>query len=263
MIELDQGNLNRVRLIEGRNRRLLVLRTPQPKAKVASTMTQVIDENLAEGFFGNPNNQIGIRSLSEQVIFAQRLQQIGVPTPATTLNQAGEQLITYIPDSNRLFDLWLRQDPRAPYATARIFEIVMRAHELDLVPGDRTGKNELVTPEAETHLIDFDLKLAGPEAREFEFANLMYRLSRAAHRGNPKQLSTLGEICKDALSGQQVRVLYDLDTLLRYAHRFVELSSEKGNAKLNGMTPIIQPEYSAELFSFLIDVIKYSIHRSE
>lgn len=137
------------------------------------------------------------------------------------------------------------------------------AHEVDLVPGDVTGKNELVTPEAEVALIDFDIKLSGSEAREFEFANLMYRLSRAAHRGSPRQLPVLGEICKNMLYSRQVAALYDLNVLLRYMRRFAWLSSEEGSTKLHGMTPIIRPEYSAELFYFLIDVLEYSIHQSE
>lgn len=263
MIELQSGNLNRVSLIEEKGNRLLVLRKPQPRVDVAKTITQVMVEHSVEGFLDNPSSRIWMRSSIEQVTFAQRLRQNGIPTPAVFLGQTGEQLIDYIPNTEKLFDLWLKQDPRVPYVTPKILQAVMMAHEVNLVLGDSTGKNELVTPKAEVALIDFDIRLSGPEAREFEFANLIYRLSRAAHRGNPRQLPVLGEICKDILSGHQVRNLYDRTTLLRYMQRFVELSSEEGTAKLHGMTPIIQPEYSAELFTFLIDVLKYSIHRSK
>lgn len=263
MIELKDGNLNTVSLIEGRGNRLLVLRKPQPSVNTDKTTARVIDEHSAEGFFDNPASRIGMRSLTEQVTFAQRLRQNGIPTPAVSLGERGEQLIEYIPDTEKLFDLWLKQDPRAAYATPKILKAVMMAHEADLVLGDSTGKNELVTPEAEITLIDFDIRLFGPEAREFEFANLMYRLSRAAHRGNPRQLPILGEICKDILSGRRVRTLYNRNVLLWYMYRFVELSTEEGAAKLRGMTPIIQLKYSAELFSFLIDVLKYSLRQSE
>lgn len=263
MIELQSGNLNEVSLIEGRGNRLLVLRKPQPRANADKTIAQVMVEHLREGFLDNSSSLIGIRSPVEQVTFAQRLRQNGIPTPAVSLGQRGEQLIDYIPNADKLFDLWLKQDPRAPYATPKILRAVMMVHEADLVLGDSTGKNELVTPEAEVALIDFDIKLSGSEVREFEFANLIYRLSRAAHRGDPRQLPVLGEICKDILSGHQVRNLYNQNILLRYTQRFLELSSEEGAAKLQGMTPILQPEYSAELFTFLIDVLKSSIHRFE
>ncbi|MBI2597458.1 hypothetical protein HYW41_04840 [Candidatus Daviesbacteria bacterium] len=263
MIELKSGNLNEVSLVEGRDSHLLVLRKPQSRANIARTMAQVMVEHEFEGFFDNPSSRIGMRSPVEQVTFAQRLRYHGIPTPGTFLRQTGEQLIDYIPDVEKLYDLWLKQDPRAADTTPEVFRVVMMAHEEDLVPGDVTGKNELVTPEAEVALIDFDIRLFGPEAREFEYANLMYRLSRAAHRGSPRQLPVLGDICKDTLCSRQVRSLYDRTTLLRYMHRFAWLSTGEGSAKLHGMTPIIRPEYSAELFHFLIEVLECSIHQSE
>ncbi len=263
MVEIQSGNLNEVSLVEGKGNRLFILRRPKSGPDVTRVMKQVAYEHSVEGFFSNPSSRISLRSYKDQVGFSQRLLQNDIPTPSATLLPTNEQLIDFVPNSEKLFDLWLNQDPRAPYATPIILQAVMDAHEANLVLGDSTGKNELVTPEARIMLIDFDIKLSGAEAREFEFANLIYRLSRAAHRGNPKQLSNLGEIIKDELTGHKARSLYDLHTLLRYMQRFFALSSKEGETELNGMTPIIRPEHSAELFSFLIDVLNFSIHRTE
>lgn len=263
MIELRNGNLNSVSLVEGRGSRLLVVRRPKAVTDVARTMVQVFTEHAAEGFFDNPSSQIRLRSPLEQVIFAQKLRQQSVPTPAVFLGKRGEQLLDYVPDADDLFDLWLKQDLRAPHASSKILKAVMMAHEEDLVLGDSTGKNELVTKDADIVLIDFDIELLGTEAREFEFANLIYRLSRAAHRGGYRQLPVLGEVCKNALLGVDIRRLYDQNVLLKYLQQFIGLSSPRGMERLNGMTPLVQPKYSAELFTFLADVLKYSMSKSK
>lgn len=184
MIELVQGNLNEVHLIEGRRGQVLILRKPQPEVARRRTMDQVTREHAIEGFLDNPLSGIRMRTVSEQVAITQVLRQNNIPTPTAFLTDSGDHVIEFVPDAEKLFDLWFRQDRRACQATPLVLRAVMDAHEVDLVLGDSTGKNELITPEAGIALIDFDMKLLGPEAREFEFANLIYRLSRAAHRGD-------------------------------------------------------------------------------
>lgn len=259
-IELPRGRLNEVAVVEGPKNKLLVSRSPQSPVEVQRTLCEARSELIAQGF---TFDQIRLRSFTEQVDFSERLRQIGFPTPPASLGKEGEQLVEYIPGTEKLFDLWLKQDPRAAYATPKTIQALMLAHTENLVVGDRTGKNELVTADAEVALIDFDFQLLGPYAREFDIATLMYRVSRAAHRGNPRQLPVLGEIYKDILSSRQVEILYDREVLLRYMNRFVELSSEEGRAALPYMTPTIRPQYSAELFDFLIDVLKCSLDKFE
>lgn len=255
-IKLKPGNLNKVELYQGINNQLFVHRRPQSPEKIAETMNQVMAEFSIEKFLDNPVSGVRLRSAEEQAELARQLQAQAIPTPTIYPFGENEQKIEYIPHTDSLYNLWLQRSNLASIATPTLLEAIILAHTHNIIPGDRTGKNDLVKPDGSVILIDFDIEMYGPDVKEFEFANLIFRLSRAVHRGGIDQLSLFHEICSYALINSTTRQLYNSRILKKYFSRFAELSTPDGAKQLVGMTPLIDPIHSAVFFQSLTDMVQ-------
>lgn len=257
MSELVAGMLNKVSLVATSDR-LMVLRSSQPDHAVDQTLERVRGEYFLEGFRGS----FRLRTSFEQLGISSQLKKLNLPTPTAYMAGMSSQLIDYIPNTEKLADLWLKKDDRALPATEKVLKALMQAHEAGVLPGDRSGKNELVTPEGDIHLIDFDLDLKGSDRTEFDMANFMYLVSRKVNNGQPEQIPEVTELYKEVLSSARGRRIYNPSVMLRYMKTFADLSTPQGVARLSTMTPIADPAPSREMFVFLGEVLGYEQKRT-
>lgn len=218
---IPQGHLNTSMVVKARNQSLYILRQQNQEART-QVVAHIRSEYEGVGFLNNPQNGFKMNSVEEQKALAEKLHSSGIKTPKIHYAAEELQVIQFLPDVINLSDLWLRSDPMAPQATKDVFTTIIKMHSMSLVAGDRWGPNELLTPGGDVYLIDFDIGIWGPNAKEFDLANLIYHTGYFVHEGNPQNLPLLKSLYASLLTNPIINQVYNKDVLLQYIKGYAE-----------------------------------------
>lgn len=114
------------------------------------------------------------RSLAEQVSFSSRASELGlrVLPPAALVD--GAAYYPYLEGALPIKEYFASSEANVPHVVTQLFNDLRKAHSLEIVYGDRWLPNILVTDTQELVHIDFDIKISGRWAKEFEVAQVIY-----------------------------------------------------------------------------------------
>lgn len=218
---IPQGHINSNIVVCSPNQRLYILRHENIGIK-SSTVSHIKSEYEGIGFLKNPQNGFRIRNAEDQQLFTKRLQSIGILVPDVHYAKNGLQVIEFLPDAISLSDLWLQNHIKSPEATKNVIATIMRMHQANIVAGDRWGPNELVTPNGDVYLVDFDVEIWGPDAKEFDIANLLYHTSYFVQAVYAENLSVLKNLYLLLLTNPIIDEIYNKKKLLQYIKNYAE-----------------------------------------
>lgn len=183
---MGEMNVN-VPVAIGGNAGGFLLRSPYENRRIARSLAF---EYTYLGFMGKGlDGQFSRRSPKEQHAFTRFAYQHGLRVlPASGIQ--GEKALYPFLDGVEPLDVYLAQAPKeeSERVTFDVISDIHKAHTLDIVYGDRWSKNILVSLTSGAVHIDFDLKLAGRYAKEFEIGQAAYYLVSG---GKEKILSVL------------------------------------------------------------------------
>ncbi len=224
---IEQGNFNRNTLLESLDGRAYILREENPQGR-AEELPFVADEYRGVGFLDKPDNGFHLRSSLEQYEFANRLLAHGISVMPPVYADASLQLVLYCQGARPLSQLWQEGNRMAFHHTELFADELQRTHQQDIVIGDRWGPNELVLPDGKHLFVDFDIEIWGPEAREFEFASLLYFTSYFAQQGEANNIDDVRASYSKILGRAKKFGIYNVPTLHRYLLRYPEYFAEEG-----------------------------------
>lgn len=254
-ITIPQGHLNVSVVVESRDQSLYLLRQ-QNEEVIRSQVFGHLEWELGQvGFLTNPKNRFWVKSVEDQQAFAHKLRDSGINTPTVFYAANRLQVIEYIPGTNRLSDLWLEGDQRAVSATRDVIFTVTRMHKRGIVAGERWGPNELIAPDGKVYLVDFDIGIEGPEARECDLTNLIYYTAYFAQEGDQQNLAKLKDVYITTLNDPEIYKIYDKEILLRYIASYAEFfaSDKKRGTKFYFRWK--DPQDSVRFFTSLLNEI--------
>lgn len=167
--EILKGELNINRFLQTPNNAIVLERFPRRNKPI---MESIAHEYNEIGFTGQ-GGRFRRRTIEEQSHFTRLAASLGLHVLQST--NEGMNYYPFIKNAQTL-DNYL---PLAsPKNTAKVvyesFDDLRRAHDHDIIYGDRWPKNILILPNAQILHIDFDIALSGPCAKEFEVSQLTY-----------------------------------------------------------------------------------------
>ena len=230
-VQISQGHVNENVVVKSADGTLFVLRQEIPEAR-----NRVFEHARAEyegsGFLENPENGYGFRSVEEQRMFSEALKKAGVLCPTVYYAKDRMQVIEFVHGARTISDLWLNRDKNILSVTSMVLETIVKMHKAGMVAGDRWGPNELVTTDGKVYLVDFDIKIWGPEIKEFELATLMYHLTYFLQKGQYYgSIQHLESIYMSLLTDSKTGEIYNIEIILRYLLRYAEFFASKESSQ--------------------------------
>ena len=163
--ELKSGHLNKYLFFKTGDNEKYMLRWKNP---IGRTTEEPIIENEYENVGFLKRNKYRFRSPIEQANYSKYLRHNNVCVPSVLFANDQVQIIHYVDDAIRLSDFWEKDDPLAGEKTWLILSYLKNLHSRQIIVGDRWGPNELLFGPKKNRvmLVDFDIELVGPEAKE-------------------------------------------------------------------------------------------------
>lgn len=109
------------------------------------------------------------RTATEQHAVTQRLTEIGIATPVAYPAGSADTVDMAVPSGRTLAAVLADPDSESAVVNAMVlrhYELVTRAHDRDIVLGDRFPHRAVVTERTELHLVHLDVAYVGPEAAQ-------------------------------------------------------------------------------------------------
>ena len=225
-LTIPSGNFNKNNVFQTRTGSILIAREENPEGR-KSELPLVEAEYEGVGFFANPGNRFRLRSPKEQYSFTRKMELEGVRVPHILCLDGQTQWMEYLPNVQDLSKIWTSGDKKAPEKTVTVLHALRDVHEKGIVFGDRWGPNELVGKDGMVTFADFDIKIWGPEAREFEIASLLYFTTHFADQGKFFPRSLLMSAFKNFLSEDKTKKAYSMNILKKYLLNYFQYFSTK------------------------------------
>jgi len=245
-LKFPSGNLNKNTLLEDSNGTLLIMRQENCAGR-ETELANIYAEYQGVGFLNNPLNGFELRTPEEQHIFSRNLRHLGIKVPRVYASDSHTQLIEFLPQVKDLATVWLDADTEAPENTLHVLKAISTTHELGVVLGDRWGPNELICADRSVVFVDFDIKIWGPDAKEFELASLLYFTSYFAQRSNSMRTYQLLDTYKEFVKNLNQTDTYSLATLHKFIGNYFEYFSREGSYRWEN--PALSIQFSSELLS--------------
>lgn len=220
--QVPQGNLNRNVLFQTADGRPYLLRVESNEGRTQE-YPNIIGEYTGVKFLENPQNKFYFRTPREQHLFADELLRRSIPAISPVFSGERMQIIAYCQGARNFADLWKSGSADAIGATEKLFETLGHCHNEGIAVGDRWGPNELLLPDGSIRLIDFDIGIEGPEAREFELVACMYFLAYFAQQNESKlHLGKLQKLYTQCLTVNKEKPRYSREVLQKYLLSYPE-----------------------------------------
>ncbi len=216
---LPQGDLNTCLLLESANGKRYILRRINPAGR-EEALPRVKAEYEGVGFLTNPINGLSLRNPTEQLDFAKSLSRNNIPAVVPLFAEGDVLLIEYLENSRTLSDYWGKGESKALHFTDFVIEELIKAHGKRIIIGDRWGPNELIIDDKQLAFIDFDMKIWGPEAIEFEMAGFLYFLSYFAQSNPKNNMKSLNSMYSTYLSSPEFNTVYNIQLLKRFLRKY-------------------------------------------
>lgn len=192
-----------------------ILKTPNQEQR-AMVLNQLHTLYSELGFFRDKNT-FKVRNYRQQKQFVRVLDKLNISTINITYASDDILISEYVKDNRTLSDLWEKSNHTASIATDILFSNIFQAHSHDILVGDRWGPNELyLETEQKVYMIDFDICIEGPTAKEFELSFLIYHLSFFAQKASQGKTSDLRRVINSHLNKQQIVSFYNLRRVKRF-----------------------------------------------
>ncbi len=172
--DILQGYLNYIFLFSDRQGSFYTWRTQKENPEI---LPKIHQDLIGTGFLTN-GGKYKYRTLSEQVNFMKLTYQLNLHALTVIYADKFGILSPFIPGITYHKYLLLG----GIIATKNVLDNILVSHKHNIVYGDRWAKNTIVKEDESIVEIDFDIKLAGEIAQEFEMAQLLYHILLFASR---------------------------------------------------------------------------------
>lgn len=224
---LFQGNFNHTEIYKDSLNNEFIVRRMNPEGRLVE-IPRIEAEYKGVGFLSNPNNSVFYRTYLQQAKTAHDLQEVGIPVIMPRVTTENFQIIDFFHNSMNLTESWLHNHPKASEYTTLMLDELRNAHKKGMLLGDRRGGNELILENGTFKFIDFDIGIAGPEAREFDVAGFFYFIAHKVHIGNNERLPELLITLRKFLHSDEVKNNYNWPLLISYIKRYYNYFENDG-----------------------------------
>ncbi len=214
-VELDmaplEGELNVHSFVRRLPDRVELMRFPKKNNEI---LRSIANEYHGVGFTSQ-GGRFRRRRPQEQVAFTRYAASQGLRVlEPSFVNAKGVSYFPFLVQAKTLDDYL----PTAPTDDSnrivfQIYDDLRRAHQTNIIYGDRWFKNMLVTPTFGAMHIDFDIEISGHAAKEFEVAQVTYYTLLAA--GDRPVISLVAEMLSRG------RNLYNHSTMMSFLQQHV------------------------------------------
>lgn len=163
-----KGDLNHFRFFRDENERVILCRRPIENRVL---WEQIKKEYAGIGFF-QLGGKIRRRSPLEQGLFCKKCVKYGLPAILPVKFSETEGWYPFI--KGITYDRWLNSRGISNKIIDLYIGSVVKAHQNDIIYGDRWGPNTMVVDESTIVHFDFDISLEGVFEKEFELSQSLY-----------------------------------------------------------------------------------------
>ncbi|MDP2649482.1 MAG: hypothetical protein Q8P10_01420 [bacterium] len=221
------GGLNNNYILADPEGRFYVWRVPKRRIKIFGE----IEEELRQTGFLDSGGIYGFRKPMEQVQFMEETSRLGLKNHAPLYTDGHGILLPYI--EGILLDQYLSRGNMN--ATFQVLENLSLAHSMGVVYGDRWVKNTIVTEREDVVEIDFDMKLGGKYAKEFEMAQILYHL---LHFSSDRR--NVLNFLKGYLKSKKLSESYDVSALCLFLFGYMKyFEGKEYEEKIGGREEIL------------------------
>lgn len=183
-----EGELNVNSFIAGPNSTLLLQKKPKDNPFI---LRSIAHEYNSIGFI-NQGGKFRKRAPQEQIRFVEYAASQGLRVLPPTLVSAGIAYYPFLDQAKTLDDYLPDASDEDLFRTVhQLFSDLKKAHDKNIIYGDRWSRNILVAPGLGVVNVDFDIEISGRPAKEFEVAQAAYYTLSA---GKDRIISFLTEI---------------------------------------------------------------------
>lgn len=197
-----QGEFNFNWILEGHNNRKYVLSIPRKNLEIV----QSIDREYTGIGFLNFGGRFRFRTIIEIVDFTRQCEESGFVVPKI-LEFSPNYIVRNFIHGETLAETLRQADDLLGIAVRYLTEI-LRAHQSNIIFGDRWGPNEIVLPDKKICFFDFDIKLLDL-GKEFELAQTIYYSILYSSRKN-----TTTDALSYLLLNNRKGLIYDWDKII-------------------------------------------------
>lgn len=230
--KIFQGNFNNIKIYKDPSGYKFIIRSINHTGRLIE-IPRIEAEYRGVGFLSNPRNTVFYRTYQQQTKTAYILHKKGTPVIIPRITKKNFQLIDFFPKAMNLTEAWLLDNLKAPYYTTLMLHKLQTIHKNGMAIGDRRGGNELILSDGSFKFIDFDIGIAGPDAREFDIAGFFYFISQKINKGNPKRLQELLITLRKFLHNDETKKTYKWRTLISYIKRYYFYFKHDGFYRFN------------------------------